>query len=94
MRDVNFIHETFRENMDDLKYMELLLGPFEDHEENVFFNDSWKMEDIWIHVGLFSSKGQARKNKHGGPIPKGYVDTIFRRKRKIAVTILNIPADF
>lgn len=84
--DVNFIHESYKT---DMKYVELLLSPFEDGEENVFFDDSWKLQDIWVRVGMFSSKNLARKNGHGGEIPSGFSDTVVKKKRNIRVTILN-----
>lgn len=84
--DVNFIHTSFE---DDMVFAESVLGPFEKHEENVFFDDTWKLEDVWVHVGLFKSKNQARKNNHGGPIPAGFSDTVIKKKRNIRVTILN-----
>ena len=47
------------------------------------FND---MESIWVKVGMFKSKGQARKNGHGGAIPKGFFDKV-KRKQGIRLTI-------
>jgi len=88
MQDVNFIHNKFL-NAQDESFILSVFGPVEEHEEVVFFDDTWKLEDIWVFMGLFTSKNQARKNGHGGQIDDGFTFTITKKKRNMRVTILN-----
>jgi len=84
--DVNFVHEKY---FTDRQFIDSIFGPFDPREEFVNIDDTWSWEDIWVYVGLFSSKNQARKNGHGGKIEDGFHDTIIKKKRNIKVTVLN-----
>ena len=50
--------------VDDLEHEwnDILFGPFHGREVWVKMEPNWTWEDIWVHVGLFKSKTQARKN--------------------------------
>lgn len=52
------------------------------------FDDSFKMEDVAVAVGIFPSKGQARKNGFGGELKEGFTDMV-KTKKRINITILN-----
>lgn len=47
------------------------------------------LADLVVTLGLMPSKGQARKNGWGGPIPDGFSEHRFGKKR-VAITILKI----
>ena len=86
MKDFNFIHKRL---WNDKAFIDKTLGPFTGKETFVEIDDTWTWETIWVHVGLFPSKGQARKNGHGGKIAKGFSDTVTKKKRGIMVTVMN-----
>lgn len=80
-----FIHENMTE-----EDKELFFGPLDDDEEFVVFDDTWMMAHIFVHVGLFPSLSQARKNGGDGPIAPGFVDfTRGKAQRRKEITILN-----
>lgn len=39
-----------------------LFGPITGNEIVVVMSPEWRWEDIWVHVGMFKSKTEARKN--------------------------------
>lgn len=53
---------------------DLFFGPLSGEEEWTYLDPSSSKEDVAVRFGLFSSKGQARKNGWGGPIPDGYTE--------------------
>ena len=63
-----FVHESHRGSTD----VDAFLGPFEEGEEAtiVWFDDAtWA--DLAVSLGIFPSKGQARKNGWGQELPHG-----------------------
>lgn len=83
MKEFNFIHVDL-----PLSDRESFFGPLEPCEMMHVFDDKTDMADIWVHVGLFPSKGRAKKNNHGGPVPDGWTDVV-KKKQGIRVCILN-----
>lgn len=55
MLGFNFIHEN---RLESDKY--LFFGPIGENEIFVVIDESWKMEDIFVTVGLTNSKNQTR----------------------------------
>lgn len=63
---------------------------FFDNEPIEFVPNTWTMIDLLVHVGLFPSKGQARKNwKQETEIPEGFSQFVVG-KLKNKITILNL----
>ena len=80
-----FIHKDMAE-----EDRELFFGPLDGDEEFVVFDDTWTMAHVLVHVGLFPSLSQARKNGGDGPIEPGFVDFVRGKKMKRKeITILN-----
>lgn len=79
MREFNFANK--RCDPRDIKTL------FCDDDLIIFFDDNFKYEDLWVKVGLFKSKSEARKNNHGGVIKPGW-DSIIKKKQGISVFIL------
>ena len=80
-----FVHESVTE-----EDKELFLGPLNDNDEFIVFDDTWTMAHILVHVGVFPSLTQARKNNGDGPIQEGFFK--FSRgkgMRRKDITILN-----
>jgi len=80
-----FIHKDMKK-----KDRELFFGPLDGSEEFVVFDDTWIMAHVFVHVGLFPSLSQARKNGGEGPIKEGFSDfTRGKNQRRKEITILN-----
>lgn len=75
----------------DLEGSEKMLGPVGADDIKVSLSSVSDMAELWVLAGFFKTKTDARRNGHGGPIPKGFTD-IVKRKRGIRLTIWN-PAD-
>lgn len=60
-----------REDADDFM-VDAIFGPFEKDEAINFFPKNWNLEDVAVSIGLFSSKGEAKKNNWGGALPEGF----------------------
>ena len=83
--EINFFHEDSTE-----KDIELLLGPIEENDGPFIpFDDSCIMAHLMVKGGLFPSVSQARKNGWNKPIPKGYTQFPFGKKR-LMVYVLNL----
>lgn len=77
-----FIHKSVsKEDID------LFLGPIEDNEQIIFFDDDWKMAHIMNHAKWFKSVGEARKNGWNKPPKQGF-DLLMRKKGNM-ICILN-----
>lgn len=74
--EVFFIHKDTPK-----KDKELFFGPLDGSEEFVVFDDTWLLAHVLVHVGIFPSLSQARKNGADGPISEGF--TILVRGKKI-----------
>lgn len=80
-----FIHKDMKK-----KDKELFFGPLDGSEEFEVFDDTWIMAHVLVHVGLFPSLSQARKNGGDGPIKEGFSDfTRGKNQRRKEITILN-----
>jgi len=67
---------------------EAFFGPLDGTEVFTVIEDHWIMAHIMHAVGIFTSVGQARKNGHNKPIPKGWTDKIVGKK-KYEISIFN-----
>ena len=74
--EVFFIHKDIPK-----KDKELFFGPLDGSEEFVVFDDTWQLAHVLVHVGIFPSLSQARKNGADGPISEGF--TILVRGKKV-----------
>lgn len=83
MPGLNLVHTDV-----SLVDLNLFLGPIHPDEEFVRFGDNWTMAHVAVHVGLFQSLTQARKNGFNKPIPDGFSQHVLGKK-KTQVTILN-----
>ena len=86
--EINFVHQDLKGD----PIVEQILGPLTDHpnDDIVWLTPDMTLEDIWVHVGKFKSKSQARKNNHGGLIPPGYTEFRPKKGKQKSVFILNI----
>ncbi len=81
----NFIHESLPES-DRV----LFFGPLTEGDVFQTFSDEETMEDLMVRAKKFPSKGQARKNGQGGPIPAGFSSrTIGKGINRMDFFILN-----
>jgi len=80
---LNFVHEDV-----SLTDLNLFMAPIHPEEEFVRFDNSWTMAQVVVHVGLFQSLTQARKNGFNKPIPSGFSQHVMGKK-KTTVFILN-----
>lgn len=90
--EANFVLNTVSE-----ADIESYLGPLAPGERETFmsFTKDDTLEDLMVRCGKFPSKGQARKNGWGGPIPFGYSHLIIGSGRKrLDIYILNLSPDF
>lgn len=65
-----------------------LFGPISGHETVVLMEPHWVWEDIWVRVGLFKSKTEARKNmsnRYIGEI-RGF-HHVIKKKQAIDVAV-------
>ena len=53
---------------------DLLIGFFFDDDKIVYLSELATMAELAVLMGLFPSKGQARKNGWDGAIPDGYTE--------------------
>lgn len=83
MPGVNFVHESVSD-----ADLDLFMGPIHPQEEFVRFGEAWTMAHIALHLGMFQSLTQARKNGFNKPIPEGFSQHVMGKK-KTAVAILN-----
>ena len=82
---INFIHT-------DLPHSDrnLFFGPLDGSEVFVEIDDSWRLEHIFVHLGIFKSLTQARKNASDGEISKGFSHIVRgKNQKKINIFILN-----
>lgn len=90
--EVNFVLDTVSE-----ADIDLYLGPLAPGERETFksFSKGATMEDLMVEAGKFPSRGQARKNGWGGPIPFGYSHIkVGSGKNRTDFYILNLDPDF
>lgn len=78
--EFHFIHERITKADQDLYFGE--------GAECTTFTDAWTMANIVVHIGLFPSLTQARKNGYDKPIEQGWSD-LTMGKKKLRVCILN-----
>jgi hypothetical protein len=83
--EVNLIYEKISEYDRNL-----FLGPFDDNDGPILeFNDSHTtMSHLMSLCGCFKSISEARKNGWNKPIPSGYQELTFGKKR-LKIYILN-----
>lgn len=66
----------------------LFFGPLKEEDQFIKIEEHWTMANILVHVGIFKSLTQARKNGFANDIPVGFSDKHFGKK-KIRIAILN-----
>jgi len=79
---LHFVVESAQSPVSD-KDIEAVFGPFEGHEQ-IIKVESEDLAAMAVEAGIFSSKGQSRKNGLGGPAPHG-LHQIGTKKRRFWV---------
>lgn len=72
---------TFAREDTPQKHIEMMFGPL-DGDTIIPFTDDARLEDLAVMAGLFTSKGEAKKNGWGGEL-EGGLNNKALKKRKI-----------
>lgn len=84
--DRNFISGGWVRDEDWISFFGDMTGKLPEGETYGVLDENWRFPDLLVSLGIFPSKGQARKNGWDKDIPEGWTDiTIGKLKHRICI---------